>query len=73
MPSYNQKASTLFFVQTDTAQNKTTFKMIPVVKGIEQEGFVAVTLPDGYDMRVIKIVIKGAYALLSAMKNVEKA
>ena len=60
------------FVQTDTAQNKTTFKMIPVVKGIEQEGFVAVTLPDGYDMRVIKIVIKGAYALLSAIKNVEK-
>ena len=60
------------FVQTDTAQNKTTFKMIPVVKGIEQEGFVAVTLPDGYDMRVIKIVIKGAYALLSAMKNVEE-
>jgi cobalt-zinc-cadmium efflux system membrane fusion protein len=60
------------FIQTDTAQNKTTFKMIPVVKGIEQEGFVAVTLPDGYDMRVIKIVIKGAYALLSAMKNVEE-
>ncbi len=60
------------FIQTDTAQNKTTFKMIPVVKGIEQEGFVAVTLPDGYDMRLIKIVIKGAYALLSAMKNVEE-
>jgi cobalt-zinc-cadmium efflux system membrane fusion protein len=60
------------FVQTDTAQNKTTFKMIPVVKGIEQEGFVAVTLPDGYDMKLIRIVIKGAYALLSAIKNVEE-
>ena len=60
------------FIQTDTAQNKATFKMVSVVKGIEQEGFVAVTLPDGNDIRVIKIVIKGAYALLSAMKNVEE-
>ena len=60
------------FIQTDTAQNKTTFKMIPIVKGIEQEGFVGVSLPDGYDISVIKIVIKGAYALLSAMKNVEE-
>ena len=60
------------FILTDTAQNKATFKMVSVVKGIEQEGFVAVTLPDGKDMRVIKVVIKGAYALLSAMKNVEE-
>ncbi len=60
------------FIQTDTAQNKTTFKKIPVVKGIEQEGFVAVTLPDNFNVSTSKIVIKGAYALLSAMKNVEK-
>ncbi len=60
------------FIQTDTAQNKTTFKMIPVVKGIEQEGFVAVTLPDNFDISTGKIVIKGAYALLSAIKNVEE-
>ena len=60
------------FIQTDTVQNKTTFKMIPVVKGIEQEGFVAVTLPDNFNINSSKIVIKGAYALLSAMKNVEE-
>ena len=60
------------FIQTDTAQNKTNFKMIPVVKGIEQEGFVAVTLPENFDVNTSKVVIKGAYSLLSAMKNVEE-
>ncbi len=60
------------FIQTATAQNKTTFKMIPVVKGIEQEGFVAVTLPENFNISTSKIVIKGAYALLSAIKNVEE-
>ncbi len=60
------------FIQTDTSQNKTIFKMIPVIKGIEEEGFVAITLPEGFDINSAKIVIKGAYALLSAMKNVEE-
>ncbi len=60
------------FIQTDTTQNKTNFKMIPVVKGIEQEGFVAVTLPENFDVNTGMVVIKGAYSLLSAMKNVEE-
>jgi membrane fusion protein, heavy metal efflux system len=60
------------FIQTDTAQNKYTFKMVPVVKGTEQEGFVAVTLFENFDMKTSMIVVKGAYALLSAMKNVEE-
>ena len=60
------------FIQTDTANNKTTFKMIPVVKGIEQEGFVAVTLPSNFDIAKTKVVLKGAYSILSAMKNVEE-
>ncbi|CAN5362941.1 efflux RND transporter periplasmic adaptor subunit [soil metagenome] len=60
------------FIQTDTANNQTTFKMIQVVKGIEQEGFVAVTLPDNFNISTSKIAIKGAYSLLSAMKNVEE-
>ncbi len=46
--------------------------MIQVVKGIEQEGFVAVTLPDNFNISTSKIAIKGAYSLLSAMKNVEE-
>ena len=60
------------FIQTDTAQNNVTFKMIPVVKGTEQEGFVAVTLPENFNISSSKVVIKGAYSILSAMKNVEE-
>src|SRR5215212_7465306 len=53
------------FIQTDTAQNKFTFKMIPVVKGTEQEGFVGVTLMENINMQNAKVVVKGAYSLLS--------
>lgn len=60
------------FIQTDTANDQTTFKMIPVVKGIEQEGFVAITLPTDFDITKTKVVIKGAYSILSAIKNVEE-
>jgi cobalt-zinc-cadmium efflux system membrane fusion protein len=60
------------FIQTDTAQDKFTFKIMPVVKGIEQEGFAAVTLMENINMNTIKVVTKGAYSLLSAMKNVEE-
>ncbi|MDQ6843420.1 MAG: hypothetical protein M3Z92_03575 [Bacteroidota bacterium] len=58
------------FIQTDTSQNKYTFRMIPVIKGTEQEGYVAVTLMENVNMTNSKVVVKGAYALLSAMKNV---
>jgi cobalt-zinc-cadmium efflux system membrane fusion protein len=60
------------FIQTDTVQNKIVFKMIPVVKGTEQEGFVAVTLFENFNINDNKVVIMGAYALLSVMKNVEE-
>jgi len=60
------------FIQTDTAQGKATFKMIPVIKGTEQEGYAAVTFPENFNARDAKVVTKGAYALLSAMKNVEE-
>lgn len=60
------------FIQMDTAQDKAKFKMIPVIKGTEQEGYVAITFPENFNAADAKIVIKGAYALLSAMKNVEE-
>jgi cobalt-zinc-cadmium efflux system membrane fusion protein len=60
------------FVQTDTTQGTAKFKMIPVIKGTEQEGYVAITFPENFNATDAKIVIKGAYALLSAMKNVEE-
>lgn len=60
------------FVRSDTMQNKFVFKMIPIVKGIEQEGYVGITLLEKIDPAKDKIVVKGAYSLLSALKNVKE-
>jgi membrane fusion protein, heavy metal efflux system len=47
----------------------TLFKLIEVKKGASSNGFTEVILPAGFDSAKNKIVIKGAYSLLSAMKN----
>jgi cobalt-zinc-cadmium efflux system membrane fusion protein len=60
------------FVQTDSSTGRFLFKMIPIVKGTEQEGFAAVSMPAGFDATKSRIVIRGAYDLLSVMKNVEE-
>ncbi len=64
------EAKDYIFIQADTAQGKVHFKMIPVIKGMEEEGFAAITFPGNFNTANAKIVIKGAYSLLSAMKNV---
>ncbi len=60
------------FVQKDTAKGGVVFKMIPVTKGNEEGGYVAVTFPDNFDVSTTIIALKGAYSILSAMKNVEE-
>ncbi|MEI6695556.1 MAG: efflux RND transporter periplasmic adaptor subunit [Bacteroidota bacterium] len=45
------------------------YKLIEVKKGISDDGFTEVILPKDFDKIKNKIVIKGAYNLLSAMKN----
>ena len=60
------------FIQTRQDKDGYTFKMIPVKKGIEENGYAEVGFPDGFDSNAFQIVVKGAYALLSAMKNVEE-
>jgi membrane fusion protein, heavy metal efflux system len=47
----------------------TEYRMIEVKKGVSGSGFTEITLPDGFNMVTAKIVTKGAYSLLSAMKN----
>jgi membrane fusion protein, heavy metal efflux system len=47
----------------------TLYKLIEVVKGVTEDGYTEVTLPKDFDLKKSKIVIKGAYNLLSAMKN----
>ncbi len=47
----------------------TEYRMIEVGKGLESDGYTQVTLPDGFDQKNSRVVIKGAYNLLSAKKN----
>jgi len=43
--------------------------MVEVKKGVSGSGFTEIILPEGFDFNTAKIVIKGAYNLLSAKKN----
>ena len=45
------------------------YKMIEVKRGISGSGFSEVKLPEGFSVNGTKIVVKGAYTLLSAKKN----
>ena len=47
----------------------TEYRFIEVKKGVSSSGFTRITLPDGFDLNTAKVVIKGAYNLLSAKKN----
>ena len=47
----------------------TEYKMIEVKKGVSGSGFTEIKLPEGFNISTAKVVIKGAYNLLSAKKN----
>lgn len=47
----------------------TEYKIVEVRKGVSDNGFTEVILPDGFDISSAKVVVKGAYNLLSAKKN----
>jgi len=61
------------FVYKDKRQEKnkdiTDFLMIEVKKGISNSGYSEVILPKDFDISKMKVVLKGAYNLLSALKN----
>lgn len=48
------------------------FEMVEVQKGVSEGGYTQVTLPDDVDRAQARVVVKGAYALLSKMKNSEE-
>ncbi|MGB8357050.1 MAG: efflux RND transporter periplasmic adaptor subunit [Bacteroidales bacterium] len=47
----------------------TEYRMIEVKKGVSEDGYTEVFLPEGSELSTAKVVIKGAYSLLSAKKN----
>jgi cobalt-zinc-cadmium efflux system membrane fusion protein len=47
----------------------TEYMIYQVKKGATSSGYTEITLPEGFDINAAKVVIKGAYNLLSAKKN----
>jgi cobalt-zinc-cadmium efflux system membrane fusion protein len=47
----------------------TEYRMIEIHKGVTDGGFIEVILPEGFNVQTAKVVVKGAYNLLSAKKN----
>ena len=47
----------------------TEYRMIEIHKGVTDGGFIEVKLPEGFNIQTAKVVVKGAYNLLSAKKN----
>jgi RND family efflux transporter MFP subunit len=47
----------------------TEYRMIEVRKGVSDSGFTEIFLPEGINISTTKVVVKGAYNLLSAKKN----
>ncbi|WP_048826564.1 efflux RND transporter periplasmic adaptor subunit [Hymenobacter sp. DG25B] len=49
------------------------FHMIPVQPGLSEDGYTQIKLPDGTAPDSLRLVVDGAYSLLSKMKNAAEA
>jgi len=47
----------------------TEYRMIQVQKGVADDKYIVIVVPQGIDFKSTKVVVKGAYNLLSAKKN----
>ena len=47
----------------------TEYRMIEVKKGVSGSGYIQIMLPQGFSIDSARVVVKGAYNLLSAKKN----
>jgi cobalt-zinc-cadmium efflux system membrane fusion protein len=55
------------------ADTSNHFQMVEVSTGTSELNYTAITLPKGYDKSTVKVVVNGAYSLLSQLKNKEEA
>ena len=53
----------------EKGQPFTEYKIIEVRKGVTSSGYTGISLPEGFNIEASRVVIKGAYNLLSAKKN----
>ena len=59
-------------VETQKNKNGYTFQLLQVAKGVEQEGYTAIELPSSVNSKELKVVMKNAYTILSAIRNAEE-
>lgn len=55
--------------KTENGKPITEYRMIQVQKGVTDGANTEIVLPKGFDIKRAKVVVKGAYSLLSAKKN----
>jgi cobalt-zinc-cadmium efflux system membrane fusion protein len=55
--------------KVESGKAMTEYQIIEVKKGVSSSGYTEITLPAGFDLKTAKVVVKGAYTLLSAKKN----
>jgi cobalt-zinc-cadmium efflux system membrane fusion protein len=53
----------------ENGKNITEYRMIQVQKGLSSDGYTEITLLENFDYKTAKVVVNGAYNLLSAKKN----
>jgi cobalt-zinc-cadmium efflux system membrane fusion protein len=62
----------IFVLEKEKEENGvpfTEFKMIEITRGITENQFTSIILPEGLDLTKARVVIKGSYTLLAAKKN----
>lgn len=59
-------------LQVEQSDKGYKFQLQQIKKGREQEGYTAITLPENFDSKTAKVVIKNAYSILSVLKNSEE-
>jgi RND family efflux transporter MFP subunit len=69
--SFNDQDYIFIFERNKEEKGKqfTEYRMVEVHKGVSFEGYTEIILTPDFDLKTAKIVIKGAYNLLSAKKN----
>lgn len=69
--SFDDKDYIFVFDKTkeEAGQPFTEYRIIEVHKGVTDGGFTEIVLPEGFNITNAKVVVKGAYNLLSAKKN----
>ncbi|MDD2281250.1 MAG: efflux RND transporter periplasmic adaptor subunit [Bacteroidales bacterium] len=55
--------------KVENGNKMTEYRMIQIQKGVSDDGFTEIVLPEGFNFKEAKVVVKGAYNLLSAKKN----